>query len=346
MIKMTKNITIKDIAKYAETSISTVSRVLNNDPNVANSTRERIKAVIKEMNYTPSMLARGMISKKTNMIAVVVSDITNPYFNQFIAFLEQQFLEHGYTLSLFDTQSANKKDSKKALKIEIDIFNQIQKNNYDAVLILGGLIDKLEVNEDYLDTLKSVAERTPVVVVGRKKMDTLKNVIFIQRDQAVSTNLIAKHLVKENYKKIVFIGGTKTDWITKDRVNTFVKVTSDKNVVLNNNFYAKNGYEGVSYLVDNSIDFDAVLAINDQVAQGVLRGILDMLGTDARKGVASCEYFTDNEYNTPRITSVDHNIEQLSKNTTSVLMNLLNQSDSKNDTVDNVIPQLILGESL
>ncbi|MCZ2492856.1 LacI family DNA-binding transcriptional regulator [Dellaglioa carnosa] len=348
---MKKNITIKDIAKNSETSISTVSRVLNNDPNVAELTRKKIKSVIADMNYTPSMLARGMISKKTNMIAVVVSDITNPYFNQFIAFLEQQFLEKGYTLSLFDTQSANKKDPLKALKIEIDIYNQIQKNNYDAVLILGGLIDKLDLNEQYLNTLKSVANKIPVVIVGRKKTELLKNAFFIPRSQSISINLITNHLIQSDYKIIAFIGGTKTDWITRDRINSFIKVTSDNNImvdnksIINNNYYAKNGYEGVAHLIDNDINFDAILAINDQVAQGALRGVRDMLGPNAKKGIASCESFADNKYNIPRITSVNHNIKQLSENTTFVLMNLLNGSESLSEMPD-VVPKLILGESL
>lgn len=84
-------------------------------------------------------------SQKTNMIAVIVSDITNPYFNQFVAILEKRLLLAGYTLSLFDSQTALTTDKSSVLAIETKIVNQIRENHFDATIILGGLIDRLNI---------------------------------------------------------------------------------------------------------------------------------------------------------------------------------------------------------
>ncbi|GAB2025603.1 LacI family DNA-binding transcriptional regulator [Lactovum odontotermitis] len=350
-----KKITIKDIARIAGVSVSTVSRVLNGDSEVSEKTKKRVEKIIYENNYHPSMLARGMVSKKTKMIAIIVSDITNPYFNQFVSHIDTELMSRGYTLSLFDTQTANRYSHKEDIDTEINIFRQIQENNFEAVLLLGGLIDYSDVDPVYQAALHTLSKQVPVIVVGRDRIESLpqpqaQNIFFVARDQKLPTQLLVSYLIQKNYKQLAFVGGSPGVWITQDRTKTFRQVLSahhltiDKKRIINNDFYANSGYEAVTRLINENVKFDAIVAINDRVAQGALRALKDFLGHTVSKGVASCEYFSENIFNIPRITSVDHNVYELSQRTVNLLISIL-QQDSENEAVEKSVPKLIIGES-
>ena len=122
---MKKNLTIKDIAELANVSIATVSRVLNNNSWVSDKTRTKVQKVIDEHHFSPNLMARSMISRKSMTLAVVVSDITNPYFATLVEQIEKACLQAGYKIILFDTQSANKRAHSTQVIAEDQIFNII-----------------------------------------------------------------------------------------------------------------------------------------------------------------------------------------------------------------------------
>lgn len=351
---MNKNITIKDIAKLASVSVSTVSRVINHDPSVADATQKKVSKVINEYHYQPSMIARGMVSKKTNMIAVIVSDITNPYFNQFVAILEKRLLLAGYTLSLFDSQTALTTDKDSVLAIETKIVNQIRENHFDATIILGGLIDRLNIPQDYLKTLENLISEMPTIIVGRANITELpnsENLTYLNRDQIIPTKLLVNYMLKQKHHQFIFIGGNASAWITNDRTNTFKEVLLENNVpisdnyIFNNNFYFQDGYNAAKHVIQSQLSFDAVVAINDRVAMGFLRGIKDLTNLDFSEfALGSCEFFEENAFSIPRITSVDHNIEALSNSAAQLLIATL-EKQSLQTSLPDITPKLILGES-
>lgn len=346
-----KKITIKDIAKMAGVSVSTVSRAINNDKEVSEKTKQKIEKIILENNYHPSMLARGMVSKKTNMLAILVSDITNPYFNQLVAELDSQLIDKDYTLSLFDTQTANRIQDKKNRLTEVSIFKQIQENNFDAVLILGGLLDEAEINSEYQTALQNLAKEIPLVVVGRDLSDLSTNIFSLKRDQRTPTQLLVSYMIQKGYQKLAFIGGSPNTWITQERTGTFRDILAenqlqiDESRIINNNFYAKDGYEAVARLLSSKIEFDGIVAINDRVAQGALRALRDFSNSSTLNGVASCEYFPDSAFHIPRITSIDHNISELGEKTIHLLFEVLDNETINTNNLTFPIPKLILGES-
>lgn len=347
---MTK-ITIKEIAKLANVSVSSVSRALNDDPNISAKTKQKIDAIIEKYHYRPSSLARGMVSKKTNRIAIIVSDITNPYFNQFVSDIEEELLKLKYTISLFDSQTAFNDVEEEKLQTEISILNQIQSGTFDAVIILGGPIDRLNVQKDYLDSLNLLANDCPILIVGRKKISKMNsNISFIYRNQKLPVKILMTFFLQKNYQSPAFIGGNPSSWITKDRTDEFKSSLKEhhfdiKNVpIINNNFYAQDGYDGVVNLINSDKKFDSIIAINDRVAQGSIRAIKDLMGDNATIAVVSLEHFSENDFNIPRITSVDHNINDLSILTVQHLKNLLSTEPDKLKDRE-IIPKLIIGES-
>lgn len=346
-----KKITIKDIAKLAGVSVGTVSRAINNDSEVSEKTKKKIEKIVSETNYHPSMLARGMVSKKTNMLAILVSDITNPYFNQLVAELDSQLIDKGYTLSLFDTQTANGIQDKKNRLTEVSIFKQIQENNFDAVLILGGLLDETDINPDYQAALSNLAKEIPLILLGRDLTHLSANIFSLKRDQRTPTQLLVSHMIQKGYQKLAFIGGSSNTWMTQERTDSFREILTENHLpidekrIINNNFYAKDGYEAVTRLINSKVDFDGIVAINDRVAQGALRALRDFSSSPQLKGIASCEYFPDSDFHIPRITSVDHNIPELGEKAIHLLFEVLDKEPINTENLAFPIPKLIIGES-
>lgn len=347
---MKKPLTIKDIAELANVSIATVSRVLNNNSWVADKTRARVEKVIQEQQFSPNLLARGMISKKTQTLAIVVSDISNPYFVMLVAQIENESLRAGYKVTLYDTQSANKSSSQSEIIPEENIFNSITDSQIDGVIILGGNIDYNNVPDSYSHELKKLCAAIPVIVVGRQ----LGGVDYscVERDQSGCVALATHHLISKGYKSIGFIGGSKSVYITQQRIDSFKNTLQQANIMVDdshivlNNFYLQHGYEAVDKLLLQSEKLpEAIVAINDHVAKGAIRALKDKnISVPEDIAIVSCEYFPGSEYFIPRITTVNHHNELIGKTVMQVLMTLLK------DTSESVVPEkiqlsLIPGES-
>ena len=104
-------LTVKDVAKLAEVSIATVSRVINHDPRVRQETRDKVKKIIDKFGYQPNMLARSLVTKKTSTIGVVLSDITNAFYSEIVRGMENEARKLGYTVIFGSTD--NKREVQK-----------------------------------------------------------------------------------------------------------------------------------------------------------------------------------------------------------------------------------------
>ncbi|MGP9420859.1 LacI family DNA-binding transcriptional regulator [Ewingella sp. AOP9-I1-14] len=349
---MKKSITIKDIAEMAGVSITTVSRVLNNNQWVADKTKAKVDKVIKEHNFSPNLVARGMISKKTHMLAVVVSDITNPYFVMLVEQIEKVCLHAGYKVMLFDTQSANKGPTGSAQHIDENIFTSVISSQLDGVIILGGEIDYLVVPESYLEALKKLTETIPTVVVGRHIPQL--DYPCIVRDQTHSVELVTQHLIDKGYQKIAFIGGSEKVYITKQRIKAFkdqlakAGLTVDDSLIVETNFYLQHGYQAAERLIQQRQKGglpEAILAINDQVAIGAIRALKDNhISVPQDIAVASCEYFPGSEYYVPRITTVDHQNAQIGQAVTTTILEIIEPREQASEHPE-IVSVLIEGES-
>lgn len=349
---MKKSITIKDIAEMAGVSITTVSRVLNNNQWVADKTKAKVDKVIKEHNFSPNLVARGMISKKTHMLAVVVSDITNPYFVMLVEQIEKVCLHAGYKVMLFDTQSANKGPTGSAQHIDENIFTSVISSQLDGVIILGGEIDYLVVPESYLEALKKLTETIPTVVVGRHIAQL--DYPCIVRDQTHSVELVTQHLIDKGYQKIAFIGGSQKVYITKQRIKAFkdqlakAGLMADDSLIVETNFYLQHGYQAAERLIQQRHKSglpEAILAINDQVAIGAIRALKDNnISVPQDIAVASCEYFPGSEYYVPRITTVDHQNAQIGQAVTTTILDIIEPREQASEYPE-IVSVLIEGES-
>lgn len=117
---------IYDIAKKAGVSPATVSRVINNKPNISDRTYQKVQAVLKESNYIPNAIARGLVSNSMNLIGIIVDDIRNLYRSHIIYELSQLLNQHRYNTIIFDFGNQDN-----------DLFNSLQQQQLDALIFIG-----------------------------------------------------------------------------------------------------------------------------------------------------------------------------------------------------------------
>ncbi|MFK4566644.1 LacI family DNA-binding transcriptional regulator [Enterococcus sp. UD-01] len=345
---MKKNITIKEIAKKSGVSVSTVSRVLNNHPSVSPSKRLKVQKIIKEEGFQPSMLARGMVSNKTQTLAVLVPDISNPYFTALVSEIELASQRFDYSLLLFNTMTAGPNKQENSSFTEQNTFRTILEKKVDGVIILGGEIDKDEPNEAYLQALNQLNNQIPVLIVGQQQKNC--DAYFVERDLEKGVFLATQHLLALGNRSIGFIGGEADIKITTQRVAAFKKAVSlyasfDESLLFLSDFYTIDGYNSMTQLIQEKAELpDAVLAINDHVALGAFRALKDhQLSCPKDIALVSCDAFPNGEYQTPRITTVDQHNSYLGRIAVERLLELINEEAVEQFKTHS--PDLIIRES-
>ena len=165
--------TIEDVAKEANVSISTVSRVLNNNYPVKKETRQRIEEAIKKLDYKPNPLARGLVSGKSNIIGVLVPNLKSLIYTEMISFIEYRLSQNGYDVMITTTNS-KKEEEEEAIK-------RFLNRSVDGIIII-----ETELLRDD-EFLKDVMEKTPILFVN--KHDEKTNNVYVDNKEAVKNVL-------------------------------------------------------------------------------------------------------------------------------------------------------------
>lgn len=193
--------TISDVAKRAGVSAMTVSRVLNGTGHASAQTRARVEAAVEELGYVPNALARQLRSKRTKTIALVVSDISNPYFTTIARGVEDFFVSHGYSVMYCNTDEDAAEEEQYLLML---IQRQV-----DGVLLVPA-----RSSGDSFRLLAS--HRTPVVVIDRRV--TTRTVDSVRCDSEAGAHSLVEHLVQLGHRRIAVLTGSPSISTSMDRV--------------------------------------------------------------------------------------------------------------------------------
>lgn len=257
------DLTLEDIAKQAGVSRSTVSRVVNDDPNVNEHVRKRVQEVIVTTGYQPHAAARSLASHRSWMIGLVLprtvsTFFTDPYFPRLTQGVAQACNQHNYTLGLFLVGTI---DDEKHLFPRIS-----RKGLLDGILLQTGrmgdkLIDRL-VNSDI-----------PMVVVGRPFKN--KGVSYIDVDNVNAAYHAVLHLIQLGYKRIGTITGLMNSTAGIDRKEGYLRAIAergrevDEELIAEGDFSEHGGYEAMGKLLPAKPD--AIFAASDTMAIGAIR---------------------------------------------------------------------------
>lgn len=258
------SVTIVDIAKKAQVSVSTVSRVLNNKPDVNKETQDKIRAAIKELNYSPSSVARGLVLKRSNIIGYIASDITNPCFPELARGVVVKAKEYGYSVMFFDAHQ----DS----QVEKEAIQLLRSKQVDGIILSFS-----EANRDELEKLRN--ENFPVVQIYRKSSKSTISTIAI--DNVSSGYQATQYLIRSGHKRIAHITTGDSTQSGYERQEGYFKALAESGIKVQPSLIqqGQNSVESGKACMDRLLDLEnpptAVFASHDVMAIGAYEAIWD-----------------------------------------------------------------------
>lgn len=258
-------VTIYDVAREASVSMATVSRVVNNNPNVKPQTRKKVFEAIERLGYRPNAVARGLASKKTTTVGVVIPDISNAIFAEVARGIEDIANMYHYNIILCN---ADKKKDK-----EIRVINTLLEKQVDGLLFMGGA-----VTEDHIQAFKTSS--VPIVLCATT--DEGDNYPSVDIDHIGAAEDAVSTLIQNGHRHIAMISGT-----LQDASNGFARYQGYKNalekagipfnedLVRIGNYRYESGLEVTHHFLEMQDKPTAIFAANDEMAIGAIHAIQD-----------------------------------------------------------------------
>lgn len=308
-------ITIYDVAREAGVSMATVSRVVNGNKNVKENTRQRVLSVIERLDYRPNAVARGLASKKTTTVGVVVPNIANSYFATLAKGIDDIAAMYKYNIVL--TSSDEDPDK------EIDVVNTLFAKQVDGIIFMGHhLTDKIRSEFS--------RSRTPIVLAGTVDLEHQLPSVNIDYKQAVMDVL---DILTTNHDKIAFVSGPLIDDINgKVRLAGYKEGLKKNKLTFNEGlvFEAKYRYEDGFALAQRLINSGATAAYvaEDELAAGLLNGLF----AAGKRVPEDFEIITSNDstvvhYTRPNLTSISQPIYDLGAVAMRMLTKIMNKEE-------------------
>lgn len=302
-----KNLTIYDIAKEAGVSAATVSRVLTNNANVRPEKKERILKLIEKYNFKPNAMARGLSDTKSKIIGIIAADVRNPFYSQVFVACEQAARKRGYTVLLCNSLGER--------ELELEQLEMLHEQRVDAMIQLGGRVDDLASDIEYVEHVNKLINTVPMVVTGKLEGTQCYQVRI---DAMKAMELLMEHLISLGHEKIALIGGRRNVLSTYEKFLRYKQILVKNQIPYREEMVAPDGsyddltaYEQMNNMLEQEILPTAVIAINDFSASGIMRSILEH-GYRIPQDISLVSY--DNTYITellmPKLTSVDYNYEK------------------------------------
>lgn len=266
MGKKKETITIYDVAREAGVSMATVSRVVNGNPNVKPKTRKKVLESIQRMGYRPNAVARGLASKKTTTVGVVIPDISYSFFAELTRGIEDIANMYHYNIILCNSDLQKIK--------ELQLIETLLEKQVDGLLYLGG-----EVTEEHRHIFSGAS--VPVVLAAtRDEVDRSRP--FVTIDQVQAAKDATQVLIEEGHQRIGLIGGPLTDPILGyPRYQGYKEALEEHGLfeeqwVRIGNYRYPSGLQAATELLSIKDGPTAIFAVNDEMAVGAIHAAQDL----------------------------------------------------------------------
>ena len=335
-----KRVTIKQVAREARVSTQTVSRVVNNRPDVAPETRQRVLQVIDKLGYRPSNIARSLIQGRSCTLGVVGYGLE--YFgpSRTLSGIERQANELGYSLLLSLIRQPEKNDVEQIL---LELLSRYVDGIVWAVPEIGNNRDWTQQGIPYLPV--------PVVFLSTQPRP---NQSVVAVDNRSGGRMATKHLLDQGYQNIGLITGPLDWWEARQRQlgwqDALKEVTTENNLVVEGDWTAESGERGLRQLLEQRPDMDAVFVCNDQMALGALQAARQM-GVLVPEDLALVGFddIPESAYFYPPLSTVRQDMVELGRRAVRELGRMIEASQQDKAVVEPkailLQPQLIIRES-
>lgn len=323
-----ETITIKEVAKMCGVGISTVSRAINNHPDINEETKAKIMQVIKENHYVPNNSARNLKRSASKTIAVLIKGITNPFFNQMIRVFEQEIQKKKYSFILHRVDEHQD---------EIEVAIELEKEKrLKGIVFLGGYFSHSK------EKLEQLTVPFVLSTIGMMKESDEYEYSSVSVDDFNESYKIVDYLCKIGHKKIAIISASMEDVsIGKLRYEGYKKALEDHNIELNErlvwrmkedleSYSMDNGYFVTKELLESKEEFTAIYAISDSLAIGACKAIFEagkIVPDDY--SVAGFDGLDISFYYNPSITTIRQPVQEIAEETIKILFDLMNNKITK-----------------
>lgn len=335
--------TIKDIAKICGVGVSTVSRAINNHPDINPETKEKIMNTIKEYGYVPNNSARNLKRVDAQAIAVLVKGISNPFFSNMIKVIEKECKKKHYSMELSHIES-DEDEVDAALKV-------VKEKRLRGIIFLGGLFshsaEKLrKLNVPFVfSTAGSIPENISKNQYSNIGVD----------DRKESARMV-DYLIGLGHERIAMVvAEADEESIGKLRLEGYFESLQAHNIEINpkliyqtrndiGHFSMENGYQTTKKLIDSGEEFTAVYAVADALAIGAIRALLESgLRVPEDVSVAGYDGIDVSGYISPSLTTIRQPVEEMAKDTVKLLFDIIaGKKDHQHITYDG---ELLVRES-
>ena len=330
--------TIKDVAKMAGVSTTTVSHVINKTRFVAKETEEAVMQAIKSLKYSPSAVARSLKVNTTKSIGMIVTTSESPYFAEIIHAVEDHCYRRGYSLFLCNTQNDPEK-----IKNHVEM---LAKKRVDGLLVMCS-----EYTQHSLDVLSGFSSVPMVVMDWGPNVDT-----DIIEDNSFTGGYIAtKHLIDCGHKAIGLIAGELDKTTARTRYEGFVKAMNEANLPIHENrtmegfFEPEDGYECMNKILSQDILPTAVFCCNDVMALGAISAITEKgLRVPDDISIIGYDNIHSSRFYAPPLTTIHQSKSRLGAQAVNLLFERIANKDNDNHEKHRIAihPELVLRKSV
>lgn len=307
-----RSLTIAEVARDAGVSSQTVSRVINNRPDVAPETRQRVQQVMNRLGYRPSAIARSLASKHTHTLGLITADFSDYFFTQVIAGAEVEARKRGYFFMLGSTER-NPQDEPEYIRLLTERH------------VEGILFARPSAEPDHRHLLDLLHDEVPVVTTAYHLPGA--NLTVVDVDNVDGAQQATHYLLECGRRQIAMITGPATWKSVNDRTQGFqlalegAGITFDPALVAEGDWSYQSGYRAMQALLDRGPAFSALFAQNDQMAIAGIRALREA-GRRVPQDVAVVGYddIPVAEYCDPPLTTVRQPMREVGEVATQLLI--------------------------
>lgn len=316
-----EKISIKKLSEITGYSVATVSRVINNVGRYSKETENKIKRAIRQYNYVPNMIAKGLRTNQIPTIGIIVPDITNEFFSRITLAAQTALFKQSYSAFICNT------NEKKAL--EERHLELMRANHISGVIFVCS--EHVYEDDLYRQIPRVYVDRMPAAL----EEDTSDQFYLIQSDNYEGGRMAIRELVNSGCKRIISIFEKREISPKKERLRGVKDelsahgMQSDENIYYAQNLTFKDSYDIVNQILDEGKSFDGIFCYTDISALGAIRALSNR-GISAPRGVRVVGFddVTAAGHNTPSITTIHQPMEEMGEMAANVMLRLL-QADDK-----------------
>jgi LacI family transcriptional regulator len=334
---MHKKITIKDIARMANVSHTTISRALNNKSRIKNETKEKILTIARELNYQPNFIARSLVMKKTKTLGLVITNIANPFYTELAQGIEATVRGLGYNIIFCSTHSD--------LSAEKHYIDMLRSKGVDGIIFTSAHMGDPNI-------VGLAEDGFPIILVNRRTYHPVvrDKVDYVGVDNMLGGFLAVEHLIRLGHQRIGVIGGSSESSVGFERLEGGKKALTSYglevmgNYFLEGDFLKGSGHRGGKEFLKMAEPPTAIFATNDYMALGTYQAIIEE-GQRVPEDIALIG-FNDIEFTATKgveLTTIGQKKYEMGALAVNILVEKIEGIESKSSTKEIFLkPELII----